>query len=315
MRKTIFRLLTIVPVLVFLAGLTPAEGALKEKYEENFNKVEKLAADGRVSIKNISGKIEIATWDRAEVKIDAVKISKASSMEQAEENAGRVKINVVNEGDEVKIETEYPERTFKRFNVSVEYVLTIPKKASIRASNVSGNVRLKDVGGLSEVTVTSGNLFCDGAKRVDLETISGDMDVSNIEGDAFLKATSGKIEAVGVTGSVEAEVVSGGIELRGISKADRIQAKAISGRLVYEGDINPNGIYELKTHSGSIKLVLPADAAFDLDASTFSGSIDTDFDVVVSGSIKKKEIRGRVNGGGAEVELNAFSGTISILKK
>ncbi|MBN1271879.1 MAG: DUF4097 family beta strand repeat protein [Candidatus Aminicenantes bacterium] len=315
MKKTYLTILLIVPVLVFLAGISPAEGAVKEKFEESFNKIEKLAKDGRVSIKNVSGKIEIATWNKDEVKIDAVKISRASSMKEAEENAALVKINVTNESDLVRIETEYPRRTFKRFNVSVEYILTIPNEASIRVANVSGSVNVKGIGGTTDISVTSGNLICDGAKRVDLETISGNMDVSNIEGDAFLKATSGRIEAVKITGSVEAEVVSGGIELRGVSKADRVKAKAISGTLVYEGDINPNGIYELKVHSGTIKMILPSNAAFDLDASTFSGSIDTDFDVSVTGAIKKKELRGKVNGGGAEVELEAFSGTIRILKK
>jgi DUF4097 and DUF4098 domain-containing protein YvlB len=66
------------------------------------------------------------------------------------------------------------------------------------------------------------------------------------------------------------------------------------------------------TGSGGVQLKLPSDAAFDLDAHTSSGSISIDQPHTVQGSIGRKEVRGRVGGGGVPVEVETGSGDIQI---
>ena len=60
--------------------------------------------------------------------------------------------------------------------------------------------------------------------------------------------------------------------------------------------------------SGTIDVRLHPDAAFDLDVNTTSGGFKTDYDVTVSGSMSKKivgeDLSGKVNGGGAKVDLS-----------
>ena len=118
-----------------------------------------------------------------------------------------------------------------------------------------------------------------------------------------------------IKGSVDAETTSGGIKLLDISEASVVKAKALSGSVIYEGKIKPDGRYSLKTHSGRVEMRIPSDSAFDLEAKVFSGSIHSDFDITISGKISKREIRGSVNGGGAAVELSAFSGGVHIKKR
>jgi len=60
---------------------------------------------------------------------------------------------------------------------------------------------------------------------------------------------------------------------------------------------------------------IPSDSAFDFEAKTFSGSIHSDFEITISGKISKREIRGSVNGGGADITLKNFSGNIYLKKK
>ncbi len=62
-------------------------------------------------------------------------------------------------------------------------------------------------------------------------------------------------------------------------------------------------------------MTLPADSAFELEAKTFSGNIESDFEITVSGQISKRKISGVVNEGGAVVKLSTFSGDISLRKK
>ena len=101
---------------------------------------------------------------------------------------------------------------------------------------------------------------------------------------------------------------SGGIELHGVRGS--LQAKTGSGGIHADGD--PNGSWMLHTGSGSVKLKLASTAAFDLDAHTGSGSIYLDHPVTVQGTIGRKDVKGKVRGGGVPVQVETGSGGISI---
>src|SRR5207248_1067991 len=66
------------------------------------------------------------------------------------------------------------------------------------------------------------------------------------------------------------------------------------------------------TGSGSVQLRLPSNASFDLDAHTGSGSIDLSHPVTVQSSIGRREVKGKVGGGGVPVEVQTGSGSIRI---
>ena len=57
---------------------------------------------------------------------------------------------------------------------------------------------------------------------------------------------------------------------------------------------------------------MPQDAAFDLNAHTGSGSITLNHPVTVEGSIGRKEVRGKVRGGGVPIDVQTGSGSIRI---
>ena len=72
-----------------------------------------------------------------------------------------------------------------------------------------------------------------------------------------------------------------------------------------------SGSLEASTGSGSVQLRLPQNASFDLNAHTGSGSINLSHPVTVQGSIGRKEVRGKVGGGGVPIEVQ--TGSCSIL--
>ncbi len=305
--------------LLFLVLPTLA-AMLGETHEEPFEKTVGLARDGKVLIHNISGDIEVRTWSEGQVKIKALKTSRAGSLSQAKENAARVSIEIIEEGNTLRIETKYP-RNLDRFwgresvNVSVDYWLWIPDKASFRAKNISGDIDVEGAGGDLDLDAVSGDLHLRQISgRVEGNTVSGDIKGADIVGGVWLKSVSGDISMTAIKGSIEAETVSGDVELSGVSEANKVAIKALSGEVVYRGSINPAGNYSLKSHSGNVTLYLPADSAFDLDAGTFSGSIRTDFEIKVTGKVSGREMSGTVNSGGATVKLSSFSGDIKIIK-
>lgn len=302
--------------LVFLVGFSSPYSMAKEKYEQKFEKTVQLDKKGKVWLRNISGEVEVKTWNKAEVKIDALKVSTGSSLAKAKENVEKVKIQVEKEGDVLRIKTDYPEHKFKSFDVSVNYNLTVPSLASLELNTVSGNVDVEKAGGKVEVEVVSGDIVIRGADdRVECKTVSGDIVLQQVKGNVYSKTVSGNVEVRGVRGSLEVETVSGDLKMEEVSSAQDIKAKTLSGETFYQGEFREDGHYSFKSHSGDIHLNIPASSSFSLEASTFSGEIDCDFEIVLSGKISKKEIKGTVNKGGAEVKLSTFSGDMHVKKK
>ena len=309
------------PGLVLVMGLALVAGLAmaRERYEEKFEKTEALAKDGKVYLSNISGDNVIKTWKENQVRILALKVSQASTAAKAKENAGEVTIEVTREGDTLRIETKYPKRRTPwggdSVNVSVDYEVWVPEGASAEVRSVSGDVRVAPVGGRVRVSCVSGDVRLLGAAGADVDLVSGDLRVENIAGDAYVKAVSGDIRLTGIKGSVGAESVSGDIELKGVSEAASVSGKSVSGSMTYEGVIKPGGRYELKAHSGTVRMTIPASSSFDLEADTFSGVIDSEFEIQVSGKISPREVRGTVGKGGATVRLKTFSGDIELKKR
>jgi DUF4097 and DUF4098 domain-containing protein YvlB len=306
----------------------------REKYEEKFDETVALAKDGRVVLGNIAGNIEVRTWNKGEVKIKALKVSRASTESRARQNADLVTIEIEKSNSMVEIKTVYPKRSPRKMNVSVSFDLYIPAKASAKISSVSGSINVSKIGGDCRVSTVSGEVILEdimeyakansvsgdvelknAGQGAHCESVSGNVSAQDVVGDVFLKTVSGNVYARNVEGSIEGSTVSGGVDLKNVEKADSIRASTLSGSVNYVGEILSDGRYYFKSHSGSITLHIPSDSAFDLEAKTFSGSIRSDFDIMISGKISKKELRGSVNGGGAEVEAKTFSGSIYLEKK
>lgn len=319
MKRSMIQRTAVMGAMLLVLVFATAAASEKEKYEEPFEKTLSLAKDGKVQISNISGDIEVRSWSEGQVKVKALKVSKASSLSQAKENAAKVTIEISQEGNVLRIETKYPKSgkfwEGESVNVSVDYWLWIPEQAGLKVKNISGDVDVEGTAGMLDLSAISGDVSLRKASgRAESSTISGDLEISDVTGDVLLKSVSGDITAGRIKGSIEAETVSGDIELTEVSEAATVRVKALSGEIVYRGKINPAGNYSLKSHSGDVELDLPADSAFDFEAETFSGGIVTDFEIKVTGKISPKEMSGVVNGGGATVKLSSFSGDIKLKK-
>ncbi len=307
----------VIGVLLALA-VYPLGLSAKEKFEQKFEKIEDLARDGKIVLSNISGSIEIRSWAEAKVKIEANKVSEAKSLDKAKENADKVQIVVDKTGGILRIETKYPDQRGQNesLSVSVFYKVWVPEKASLKVKSVSGGLSVEGLGGALESNTVSGNVTLSGITGdVDSTVTSGTVNVSDVAGAVSLRTISGGITAERIKGSVEAETTSGAIHMRDIVGAKSVRAKVLSGNIDYEGDLAKDGKYTLEALSGRLEMTVPANSGFDLEAETFSGGIQSDFQVTVSGRLSAKALRGVVNNGGASVRLKSFSGSISLKKK
>ncbi len=303
-----------------VVALVAAPVLAEQKFEEKFAKTVPLAKAGKLSLTNISGDVEILTSKEAQVKIEALKTSKASSLEKAKENAAKVTIEVTGEGDLVRIETKYPKKSGDSWggdsiNVSVDYKIWVPEQAAVEIKSVSGDIGIAALGGQAKIKSVSGNVDLGGAAGAEVELVSGDLTMAKIAGDAHVNAVSGNIDVTGIKGSVDVKTVSGEVKLLDVADAQTVRGETVSGNITYVGAIKAGGRYEIKAHSGDVRVTIPAGSSFDLEANTFSGDIDSDFEITVSGKISPKEIHGTVGKGGATIILKSFSGNVDLKKK
>ena len=74
-----------------------------------------------------------------------------------------------------------------------------------------------------------------------------------------------------------------------------------SGKIQFAGVFDPRATCLLETSSGSITLALPANAAFQLAASTDSGEISNDFSTFTAGSLPRASITAKTDSGDIQV--------------
>jgi DUF4097 and DUF4098 domain-containing protein YvlB len=297
---------------LFLTMLLCIPPLISAKAEDRIEKTYTLDRDGKVYLENISGDVAVDSWNKNEIKIIAHKVSGYKA------DLDNVTIDIDQTDGNIRIITKYHEtsRLFRPTHVSVYYVLFIPDKAHLRLETVSGRVKAREIGGFLDIRTVSGEIEVVTAKNgVRCRTVSGDIHLEEIAGNADLKTTSGKIEVKGIKGSVKGETVSGNIELEALSHAEEVEVESISGSIKLHAELSPGGIYELNSHSGNIKISIPSDSNFELRVETFSGDIQCDFELKISGKIDRKKLRGVVGKGDARLILSSFSGNIQINKR
>jgi DUF4097 and DUF4098 domain-containing protein YvlB len=199
-------------------------------------------------------------------------------------------------------------------DVSVDYEITVPVDTTIRTHSGSGDQIIEGTHGNVDVQTGSGDVkLAHLTGEVRLQTGSGDVRAREIAGAVKGGAGSGDIEVEETgSGDIDLHTGSGNIEVRGIQGG--FHAEAGSGDVTAEG--TQNGAWEIRTGSGNVRLRLPANAAFDADISTSSGTVDVDapLEMTVQGRVQeeRKSIRGQVRGGGPLLSVRTGSGDINI---
>src|SRR5580700_65222 len=211
-------------ILALGAHASDHRGAFTEEFHQTYT----LTPDGRVELDNINGDVHISTWDRNEVKVDAVKY--ADSKDRLDE----ARIEVDSDKEHLSIRTKYRDHdnTFSWGShnnpPSVEYTLTVPRTARLD--------EIKLINGEFDVTGVSG--------EVHASCINGRLEAHNLSGRAELSTINGKLDARFdqlAGSSVELNSVNGPVELTipSDSKAE-IEASTVSGGIENDFGLHVN---------------------------------------------------------------------------
>ena len=229
-----------------------------------------LGRDGRVAINAYKGTITVTTWDKPEVRVDAV-IEPDGDCRESRDKVQWTQVQIRESAGSVAIKSDYDEvkhhsRGFLGlFDIEtgalpfVRYTIQMPATA-----------RLEIVDYKSDITVS--NLRAD----LRLHTYKGNARVANLDGAARVDTYQGDVR----------------VEFARFSSASRFD-----------------------THKGEIAVRLPKDSRFELDAeSGRRGDIQSDFAMTTHAGRFSRAARasGAVNGGGPELRLTTYKGTLKV---
>lgn len=195
------------------------------------------------------------------------------------------------------------------------FEITVPAGARVSARSWSGSVSVKGVHGDLETRTQSADVEIRDAGRIDVESLSGDVTIQVVNGESMIHTVSGDITLGAARGDVEIETVSGDIDLQDVV-AKQIRTHTTSGDVEFSGQILPDGRYEYNTHSGEIRLSLPADVGAQLSIATFNGGIESDFPITLrAGDHENKRLNFTLGQGTARISAETFSGDITLTSK
>jgi DUF4097 and DUF4098 domain-containing protein YvlB len=285
-----------------------------ERLTNSFN----VGAAGSLFLTNIAGDITIKGGTGNEIRIEALKHGKGGNDNDAKMQLQNIQVMMNKVGDRVEIKALHAGRNNRGW---VDFTVYVPTTTSVEVQSVSGDLALYNVKGELHGQTVSGDVTGSGLGKVAaLKTMSSDVRINGVEssGPLSLSAMSGDVVIENLHApSVDAESVSGDVRLKSCA-CDRVRLQSVSGDLEYVGQITRSGRYEIKTHSGGIRLAVPPASGFEIDANSFTGDItfDPPITAILSqgrrGPMPGRVAHGVIGNGGAFVELSSFSGDIVV---
>lgn len=203
-----------------LSGGALAGQALEEKFEKTYDG----SGIERIRLQNVNGPVRVGTWEKAHIRVSAVKRAKGSRAEEALEET---EIRVTKQGSTIEVETVLPKPTRSwglfswgsRGGAEVTYDLLLPaalavdvetvngrvtaerRSGPVTLNTVNGSVRVEEQGGPLHVNTVNGSVevvFSGPLQTADLETVNGSVTVSCARDSSFrfdLQTVNGKIRS------------------------------------------------------------------------------------------------------------------------
>jgi len=285
---------------------------------EAFTQTIRLGRNGTFDLQNAAGNIIVNGGGGDEVRIDAVKSVRHRVESTARAALPQVRITVTERGGNVEVRTEQP----RRGNAvsSVEYTVAVPSGASVVLQTVSGDVRVTNIGGELRAQSRSGSITAASVRRVrELRSVSGTIDLSDGESDELTAHTlGGDVLVRNLKGRVlDLQTVTGDVRLTGV-EVDRARLESMAGDLDYSGRLTRSGRYEFQTHSGDIRLSPSGNPGFDLQATSFSGTLRSEYTLKAQQADPRapnQSLNGTFGDASAAVTAQSFSGDILVLKR
>jgi hypothetical protein len=162
----------------------------------------------------------------------------------------------------------------------------------VAATVGNGNLDLAVIGGRIQARVHRGNISCTrAAQGIAADSEQGDISLTAVgPSTAKIREGSGRIEVSGARSGLVGSTDSGDIRIKAAVHND----------------------WQISSRSGNIRIELPSNSSFVLDASTVAGELLLDRDDLEKADAGTRHIHQAVNSGGKRVDAHTETGQVAI---
>lgn len=247
-----------------------------------------VSSQSELTIKNISGRIEVATGDDSAITLRAIKRGAPRAVENT-------RIEWSHEGNRVRIQTKGEKGgllNITRSVSAVEYDIRVPRDCTVNAEGVSADVLVRGI-----------------LLPVRVQSVSGDVHLQDITGEAQITTVSGEVVVQHMQGALSLRTTSGDTSVSD-SKLSHFNLNSVSGDFSVDTALGGQH-YLAKTVSGDLTLHLRPGTGATVQMKSVSGDVvcEVPAEIIKAG---RRNWQGRINGGGATVEMNSVSGDMRI---
>jgi hypothetical protein len=216
---------------------------------------------------------------------------------------GRLEINNVNGKIEVEPSTgnTVDVTAVKKAKAgSPEAAKAALERASIVEDVSSGRIRIDTkVAKLEGVMINGGNIQVEYRVKVPAGA------------EVKFTTVNGGIEVTGLNGRITAETTNGGVVTHDIG--GQLDASTTNGGLEIDMSRMPEGGVKLEFTNGGLTMRVPKDAKATISASIANGDISAgDLPIETTGESSRRRLEGRLNGGGARIQIEGVNGGITL---
>lgn len=257
---------------------------------DEWNKSFKVSGKPELRINAHDGSVEVNSWDQKEIQIHVETVGWRIA-----ENEVRIIDHQLGDRVEVELLTPKYHWGFSFGHRSIRVDVKVPRELTLNLRTGDGSIR-------------STNL------RGDLQLSSGDGAIKGLEleGDLRVNTGDGSIELNGIDGKLTANTGDGNVNVSG--RFDDLDVRTGDGSIRVEAEKGSrvSESWSFNTGDGSVDLRLPENISAELDARTGDGSIDVSFPVLMSGSIRRDHMHGKINDGGPPLRIRTGDGSIRL---
>jgi DUF4097 and DUF4098 domain-containing protein YvlB len=315
------RTLILTATLLFAASALGSEDVIKKGYN--------VSDGGTLRLEGAIGNIRIVTGGTGV----ALEITRKADGSKSEEILREHKITFAQQGNDVVIDSDVPDRRNSFFSwdhdYEVQWNIRVPDRynldvetsggwieiddinGAVEANSSGGSITTGRIGGEGEIRTSGGSITVGGATaRLVAHTSGGSITVGDTSGEVEVKTSGGSITLARTGGDVTARTSGGNIRIADAVGA--VSAHTSGGSIHATMSRQPNAQSSLKTSGGSVVVSLAPSIAVDLDAEASGGGVSSDVPVTVRGTQDDGSIRGQINGGGPKLVLRTSGGGIRV---
>ena len=211
------------------------------------------------------------------------------------------------------VRTNPPRRSWSMGRRSAQFTVTIevPRRFDVAVDLGSGDVRVASLAGDLALDTGSGDVQVDDVdgRRLVFDTGSGDVRAGVLKGQVEIGTGSGDVQVDRVEGRLAVDTGSGDVAV-GLVDGE-VEADTGSGNV--EVAVARSRDVTVETGSGDATVRVPRRSGWDVDLD--GGSVEIDRALDFQGRTERREARGRIGSGGAQLTVDTGSGPIRVLSR